>query len=326
MEVKVPYELLKDDQKKQLGKNNEAKMTLYNALARKEYERVFMCKPPRRFGIYSSSLTKKIHKSRIARLTFSLNNMRSSQSQQGTSKSLSKKVIYLDVAIDSATGLIDSEEAAEMVSGTKDVKAQGKSEVATIATKKAISLENEELIKFSKEFSKTYEKLLQEKQALEKEPSKLYSKVNELELEAKKLSKSKEVCLKCDLLPYNSIVDSGCTKNMTENRRLFTSYKTYDGGHVVFGNNLKGKVIGGGEITVLPGNLLGPPDNVLANQIFDTASDDSHPSNVEMYLSDYEDDDDNMIIPQTPSEEIRTRIDNTKCPPSLLNKSREDKI
>ncbi|GKB66962.1 hypothetical protein Tco_0928374 [Tanacetum coccineum] len=30
------YELLKDDQKKKLGKNNEAKMTLYNALPRKE--------------------------------------------------------------------------------------------------------------------------------------------------------------------------------------------------------------------------------------------------------------------------------------------------
>ncbi|GJX77783.1 zf-CCHC domain-containing protein [Tanacetum coccineum] len=40
----MPYELLKDDQKKKLGKNNEAKITIYNALPRKEYERVFMCK------------------------------------------------------------------------------------------------------------------------------------------------------------------------------------------------------------------------------------------------------------------------------------------
>ncbi|GKE40614.1 hypothetical protein Tco_1464019 [Tanacetum coccineum] len=40
----MPYELLKDDEKKQLGKNNEAKMILYNALPPKEYERVFMCK------------------------------------------------------------------------------------------------------------------------------------------------------------------------------------------------------------------------------------------------------------------------------------------
>nr|GEU28967.1 reverse transcriptase domain-containing protein [Tanacetum cinerariifolium] len=39
-----PYEFLEDDKKKQLGKNNEVKMTLYNALTLKEYERVFMCK------------------------------------------------------------------------------------------------------------------------------------------------------------------------------------------------------------------------------------------------------------------------------------------
>nr|GEU82374.1 hypothetical protein [Tanacetum cinerariifolium] len=40
----TPYELLKDVEKKQLGKNEEAKMTISNALPRKEYERVFMCK------------------------------------------------------------------------------------------------------------------------------------------------------------------------------------------------------------------------------------------------------------------------------------------
>ncbi|GJZ89815.1 zf-CCHC domain-containing protein [Tanacetum coccineum] len=40
----TPYELLKDTKKKQTGKNEEAKMTIYNALPCKEYERVFMCK------------------------------------------------------------------------------------------------------------------------------------------------------------------------------------------------------------------------------------------------------------------------------------------
>ncbi|GJX31709.1 hypothetical protein Tco_0241564, partial [Tanacetum coccineum] len=44
MKLKTLYELLEDDKKKKLGKNNETKMTLYNALPRKEYERVFMCK------------------------------------------------------------------------------------------------------------------------------------------------------------------------------------------------------------------------------------------------------------------------------------------
>nr|GEZ04014.1 DUF4219 domain-containing protein/UBN2 domain-containing protein [Tanacetum cinerariifolium] len=43
MMKKTPYELLKEDQKKQLGKNNEAKITLYNALPHREYERVFIC-------------------------------------------------------------------------------------------------------------------------------------------------------------------------------------------------------------------------------------------------------------------------------------------
>nr|GEW54492.1 hypothetical protein [Tanacetum cinerariifolium] len=38
------YELLKHEKKKQLGKNNKAKMTLYNVLPRKEYEQVFICK------------------------------------------------------------------------------------------------------------------------------------------------------------------------------------------------------------------------------------------------------------------------------------------
>nr|GEU94992.1 retrotransposon protein [Tanacetum cinerariifolium] len=40
----MPYELLKDTKKKQLGKNEEAKITIYNALPRKKYDRVFMCK------------------------------------------------------------------------------------------------------------------------------------------------------------------------------------------------------------------------------------------------------------------------------------------
>ncbi|GKB73492.1 retrotransposon protein [Tanacetum coccineum] len=35
---------------------------------------------------------------------------------------------------------------------------------------------------------------------------------------------------------------------MVRNRRLFTSYKEYDGGHVIFGSNLKGKVVGGGQL------------------------------------------------------------------------------
>ncbi|GJU34256.1 hypothetical protein Tco_1182610 [Tanacetum coccineum] len=39
----VPFEKQSDDLKKRLAKNNKAKMVIYNALPRKEYERIFMC-------------------------------------------------------------------------------------------------------------------------------------------------------------------------------------------------------------------------------------------------------------------------------------------
>ncbi|GKA13127.1 hypothetical protein Tco_0692773 [Tanacetum coccineum] len=40
----VPYEEQSDNPKKKLAKINESKMVLYNALPKKEYERIFMCK------------------------------------------------------------------------------------------------------------------------------------------------------------------------------------------------------------------------------------------------------------------------------------------
>ncbi|GJU31887.1 retrovirus-related pol polyprotein from transposon TNT 1-94 [Tanacetum coccineum] len=161
--------------------------------------------------------------------------------------------------------------------------------------------ENEKLLKFNKDFAKTFKKLLNKKRSLENENSKLSSKISDLQMEVKKLANDKEVvepCKTCDVLTkevdslkfnvyklqdealsfskFKSssialedmlshqklsqdkeglefskndkntfIMDSGCTKHVTGNRRLFTSYKAYDGGHVVFGSNLKGKVIGG---------------------------------------------------------------------------------
>ncbi|GJW89439.1 hypothetical protein Tco_0164779 [Tanacetum coccineum] len=43
---------------------------------------------------------------------------------------------------------------------------------------------------------------------------------------------------------------------------------------------------------VLLNSPTGSSDNVLDNQIFDTSSNESHPSNVDLYLNDEEDDDD----------------------------------
>ncbi|GKD50225.1 hypothetical protein Tco_1279201 [Tanacetum coccineum] len=63
--------------------------------------------------------------------------------------------------------------------------------------------ENDELLRFNKDFNKSFEKLLKEKRSLENENSKLLSKINDLEIEVKKLVNDKEVvepCKECEVL------------------------------------------------------------------------------------------------------------------------------
>ncbi|GJZ82203.1 retrovirus-related pol polyprotein from transposon TNT 1-94, partial [Tanacetum coccineum] len=57
-----------------------------------------------------------------------------------------------------------------------------------------------------------------------------------------------KICLGVDLEPDEWIKDSGCSKHMTGNRKkLFSTYKAYNGGNVIFGSNLRGNIIGKGS-------------------------------------------------------------------------------
>ncbi|GKA02578.1 retrovirus-related pol polyprotein from transposon TNT 1-94 [Tanacetum coccineum] len=56
----------------------------------------------------------------------------------------------------------------------------------------------------------------------------------------------KLVCLRIGSEPDEWIKDSGCSKHMMGNKSLFSTYKAYNEGNVVFGSNLKGKIIGKG--------------------------------------------------------------------------------
>ncbi|GKF39037.1 hypothetical protein Tco_0119098, partial [Tanacetum coccineum] len=60
---------------------------------------------------------------------------------------------------------------------------------------------------------------------------------------------SGEICLRVDLEPDEWIKDSGCSKHMTGNRKLFSTYKAYNGGNIIFGSNLRGNIIGKGTIS-----------------------------------------------------------------------------
>nr|GEU90386.1 copia protein [Tanacetum cinerariifolium] len=50
------------------------------------------------------------------------------------------------------------------------------------------------------------------------------------------------------LVAQASSEDSGCSKHMTGNRKLFLSYKAYNRGNVIFGSNLRGNIVGKGQI------------------------------------------------------------------------------
>ncbi|GJZ73676.1 retrovirus-related pol polyprotein from transposon TNT 1-94 [Tanacetum coccineum] len=56
---------------------------------------------------------------------------------------------------------------------------------------------------------------------------------------------SSETCLGVDLEPDEWIKDSGCSKHMTGNRKLFLTYKAYNKGNI---SNLHGNIIGKGQI------------------------------------------------------------------------------
>ncbi|GJT48893.1 retrovirus-related pol polyprotein from transposon TNT 1-94 [Tanacetum coccineum] len=55
---------------------------------------------------------------------------------------------------------------------------------------------------------------------------------------------SSEICLRIDLKPDEWVIDSGCSKHMVVNRKLFSTYKAYNGGNIIFGINLHGNIIG----------------------------------------------------------------------------------
>ncbi|GJX14638.1 retrovirus-related pol polyprotein from transposon TNT 1-94 [Tanacetum coccineum] len=60
---------------------------------------------------------------------------------------------------------------------------------------------------------------------------------------------SSEICLGIDLELDEWIKDNGCTKHITGNQKLFSTYKAYNGGYVIFGSNLNGKIIDKGTIS-----------------------------------------------------------------------------
>ncbi|GKD58894.1 hypothetical protein Tco_1296403 [Tanacetum coccineum] len=74
------------------------------------------------------------------------------------------------------------------------------------------------------------------------------------------------MCFGIDLEPDERIKDNGCSKHMTGNRKLFSTYKAYNGGNVNFGSNLRDNTIGKGTISNDSLNIDNVTPKVILNK------------------------------------------------------------
>ncbi|GKD69221.1 retrovirus-related pol polyprotein from transposon TNT 1-94, partial [Tanacetum coccineum] len=85
--------------------------------------------------------------------------------------------------------------------------------------------------------------------------------------------KKDEICL----MAHDSNEDNGCTRHITGNKSLFSTYEAFDGGNALFGSNGKSKIIGKGReirknglYVMKIGNL--PKDKLCLTTIDDTST------------------------------------------------------
>ncbi|GJV93157.1 retrovirus-related pol polyprotein from transposon TNT 1-94 [Tanacetum coccineum] len=320
----VPFDKQNDDLKKKLAKNNEAKMVIYNALPRKEYERIFMCKTAKeiwdtllithqgnsqvkdnkidllvqqyeqftipeeesidnafaRFntiitslkaldeGFSSKNYVRKFH--RALHTKWRTKVMAIEESKDLTSLSLDELIGNLKVY----EVIIKND--SEMVKGKREqnrslaLKAKKESSDEDSSTSDS---EDEEYTMAVKEFKKIFKirerfarQPRDERKSFQRGRSDrcnnkkafiggAWSDSGEDEEEKAKnetclvAQASNEICLGINLEPDEWIKDSGCSKHMTSNRKLFSTYKAYTGGNVIFGSNLRGNIIGKSTIS-----------------------------------------------------------------------------
>ncbi|GJV33029.1 retrovirus-related pol polyprotein from transposon TNT 1-94 [Tanacetum coccineum] len=277
-----------DDLKRRLAKNNEAKMVIYNALPRKEYERIFMCNTAKE--IWKTLLITHQGNSQVKDNKIDLLVQQYEQFVISEDESIDSAFARFNTIITSLKALDEGYSSKNYVrkflralhpkwranvtaiEELKDLTSLSLDELIGKTSKKSLALKakkdlvieecltsgEEEKIRHGvrdfKQFFKIRDRF-REHPRTQKRPFK--------EAETTKMAKSdsgeeddekiqdgtclvaqapNEICLGVDLEPDEWIKDSGCSKHMTGNRKLFSTYKAYNGGNVIFGSNLRGQI------------------------------------------------------------------------------------
>ncbi|GJX38290.1 hypothetical protein Tco_0251593 [Tanacetum coccineum] len=287
----IPFDKQIDDLKKRLAKNNEAKMVIYNALPRKEYERIFMCNTAKEnwktLLITHQDESIDIAFARFKTIITSLKALDEGYSRNNYVRkflralhpkwrakvtTIEESKVLTSLSLDE---LIGNLKVYEMIIKKDSEIVKEKVERKSLDLKAKKESSNEECSTFESEDEeyamandkKTFQRSHADKNIKSDRKCFRCSDPKHLIGECPKPSKGKnqrafvggswsdsdeeddekvknkmclvaqassEICLGVDLEPDKWIKDSGCSKHMTGNRKLFSSYKAYNGGNVIF--------------------------------------------------------------------------------------------
>ncbi|GKC56047.1 hypothetical protein Tco_1083645 [Tanacetum coccineum] len=247
----VLFEEQTDDLKRKLAKNNEVKMVLYNALPKKEYERIFMCKTAKE--IWQLLLITQQDNSQVKDNKIDLLVQQYEQFTILEEESIDSGFARFNTIITSLKALDEGFSSKNYVRKFLRALHPKRAKVMAIEESKDLSsLTLDELIakkessddetltsrSDDKEYAivvMNFKKFFRRKGRFVRQPR---EEKNENEAEDKTneetclmAQSSNEVCLRISLEPDEWIKDSGCSKHMTGNKSLFSTYKAYDGGY-----------------------------------------------------------------------------------------------
>ncbi|GJZ36083.1 retrovirus-related pol polyprotein from transposon TNT 1-94 [Tanacetum coccineum] len=272
----IPFEKQSDELKRRLAKNNEAKMVIYNALPRKEYERIFMCNTAKE--IWKTLLITHQGNSQVKDNKIDLLVQQYKQFVISEDESIDSAFAIFNTTITSLKSLdeVESElvgnlKVHEMIikKDSKIVKDKGERRSLALKVKKESSdeecstseSEDEEYAMVIRDFKKFFKRrgrfvrqLRNDKKTFQRNKNQRtfvggsWSDSGEEDDEKIKdkaclvAQTPNEICLGVNLEPNEWIKDSGCSKHMTSNQKLFSTYKAYNGGNVISGSNLRGQI------------------------------------------------------------------------------------
>ncbi|GJV19212.1 retrovirus-related pol polyprotein from transposon TNT 1-94, partial [Tanacetum coccineum] len=260
----IPFEKQTDDLKKRLAKNNEAKMVIYNALPRKEYERIFMCNTAKeiwKLFNHPSSVFARFGFNSFEASSSGTKEIKFVKAQKKTSSDGGPIIMGGPLNVQAAPKINMGPPPAtpgseKSVSFQKSILGPRPKHIIVNKVKIPVASDNEvkqfykPLTKPGVGFSKTN---FRSKTPPPRRVNNNYSRPKtpqpKRHVGRQNQPHGFHICLGVDLEPDEWIKDSGCSKHMTGNRKLFSTYKAYNGGNVIFGSNLRGNIIGKGTIS-----------------------------------------------------------------------------